>query len=289
MFNNDKTFCTRQFQSSVLFVLGGCCCYQLAVVQLFQWDSLSVRSGQKEGNHPPYIAHSLHAVTIGNVYNDNLAFLFCVYFFKLFIITSLRYSDNTIAMTNIYIMFPMWQALLWTLQKYQYQHSYSLDPWAVGTIVINNLQMWAKAHRCHVTWCSKQVAEVGQTQAPECPSASSFNPFLTLPSSLSPVLFLFYKIVLKMSTAMTNEAECLNFATVPGRWHARLQAGITQSAPRPLTQVHHGGPLQLQIVCLRNAQVTDEWYLGSCHWEKCEYSKMWTRCLENGIILAVKL
>ena len=31
----DKTFCPRQFQSSVLFVLGGCGCYQLAVAWLF--------------------------------------------------------------------------------------------------------------------------------------------------------------------------------------------------------------------------------------------------------------
>ena len=61
-----------------------------------------------------------------------------------------------------------------------------------------------------------------------------------------------------MTTAMTNEAECLNVATVPGRGHAGLQAGTTQGAPRPLTHIHHGGPFQLQIICLQNAQITNE-------------------------------
>lgn len=77
-----------------------------------------------------------------------------------------------------------------------------------------------------------------------------------------------------MTTAMTNEAGRLNVATVPGKWHARLQAGTTPWAPRPLTQAHHVGPFQLPIVCLRNAQITNEWYWGSCLWEKCGYSKL---------------
>ena len=109
---------------------------------------------------------------------------------------------------------------------------------------------------------------------PRVPVSLHLYPFLALPWSPSPVLFLFYKIALKMTTAMTNEAERLNVATVPGRWHAGLRAGTTPWATRSLTQAHHAGPFQLPIGCLQNAQITNEWYWGSCLWEKCGYSKL---------------
>lgn len=126
-------------------------------------------------------------------------------------------------------------------------------------------------------------------------------PFLALPWSPSPVLFLFYKIALKTTTAMTNEAERLNVATVPGRWHARLQAGTTPWATRSLTQAHHAGPSssQLYVYEMHKSHMsvmhmdcawctcTNEWYWGSYLWEKCGYCA-W-RCLENAIIVAAKV
>lgn len=93
-----------------------------------------------------------------------------------------------------------------------------------------------------------------------------------------------------MTAAMTNEAEHLNAGTVPGRWHAGLQAGTTPWAPRPLTQAHHAGPFQLPVVCLYEMHKSQMSDIGEAAFEKSvdTLNCAW-RCLENGIILAAKV
>ena len=253
------------------------------------WDSLSVRIGQKEGNHPPHTAHSLHAVTVADAYNDDLAFAFCVYFFALFIITSLRYSDNTTAMTNIYIMFPMWQALLWIPQKYQYEHPYSLDPWAVGTIVSNNLQIWAEAPRRHVTWCSKQAAEAGQTRAPECPSASIFIPSLLYPDLPPQFYFYFTKQHWKWQRQwqMKLSAWMLPLSLADDMPDCGLAPPRGQLDHLPRLIMRAPSSSQLDVYKMHKSQMSD---IGEAAFEKSvdTLNCAW-RCLENAIILAAKV
>lgn len=112
-----------------------------------------------------------------------------------------------------------------------------------GPLSSTILQMWAKAHRCHVTCIAASRWQKWDKPRPQ----SARQPPALIPSLLYPHLPPQFYFILQNSVKNVNSNDkwswVLNFATVPGRWHARLQAGITQSAPRPLTHVHCRGPL----------------------------------------------